>query len=145
MNTHIDPRELKRCAYTNIRRVDRLVARFYDRMLAPAGVSAAQFALLATLVAAAPVTVNRLAKILVMDRTTLTRNLSLLNRRQFIRYQEGTDRRMRMIFLTREGQEAFDATLPLWRQGQGKIERDFGNERFESLLAELAAIVELVR
>jgi DNA-binding MarR family transcriptional regulator len=114
-------------------------------MLAPAGVSAAQFALLATLVAAAPVTVNRLAKILVMDRTTLTRNLALLNRRQFIRYQEGTDRRMRMIFLTREGQEAFEATLPLWRQGQGKIERDFGSERFESLLAELAAIMELVR
>lgn len=146
MNKNIDPRELKRCAYTNIRRVDRQVARFYDKMLAPAGVSAAQFTLLATLVAVAPpVTINRLAKVLVMDRTTLTRNLSLLNRRRFIRYQEGTDRRTRVIFLTREGEEAFNATLPLWQQGQSKIERDFGNERFESLLAELAAVMKLVQ
>ena len=144
MSKQVDTSVLLRCTYTNIRRVDRAVARFYDEALAPCGISTAQFALLATLIEVHPVTINRLAAITIVDRTTLTRNLALLTRKHLVRCEEGTDRRERLVHLTEEGEQMFYATLPSWQQAQTQIEQAFGLERFEALLAELAKIMDLV-
>src|SRR5712691_9492548 len=90
------------CICFNIRRTDRVLTQFYDEMLAPSGLSAPQFGLLATIVQVAPVTINHLAEIMNMDRTTLTRNLDLLVKQHLVQNEEGEDRRMRLVLLTEE-------------------------------------------
>src|SRR5713226_7185668 len=82
------------CACANLRKATRATTQLYDAMLRPSGLRATQFTLLVAtrLIHTAPVT--RLAKELGMDRTTLTRNLRLLERQGLIRVRPGRDRRV---------------------------------------------------
>lgn len=141
MSDQFTTSEARRCACATIRRTDRVLTQFYDEMLAPSGLYVTQFTTLATLAEAAPITINRLAELLVMDRTTLTRNLELLTKQHLVRIEEGQDRRMRLVFLTQEGEQALRRAWPLWQEAQARIERALGRERFEGLLTDLSAVL----
>ena len=142
MSDQFTTSEARRCACGNIRRTDRVLSQFYDEILAPSGLYVTQFTTLATLAeAAAPISINHLAELLVMDRTTLTRNLELLRKQHLVRIEEGQDRRMRLVFLTQEGEQALRRAWPLWQEAQARIERALGRERFEGLLADLSAVL----
>jgi DNA-binding MarR family transcriptional regulator len=140
MNDQIDTTAVLRCACANIRQTNRVITQFYDEILAPSGIYITQFALLATLAEVAPIPINRLAEIMVIDRTTLTRNLDLLNKQHLVRSEEGEDRRVRLVLLTPEGEQALKLAWPLWQEAQTCIERAFGRERLDTLLAELLAV-----
>src|SRR2546426_35337 len=141
----LDTSAVRRCACANIRRTDRVITQFYDEVLAPSGLNAPQFALLATLAEVAPITIRRLAEIMVMDRTTLTRNLKLLIKEHLVRGEEGEDRRRRLAFLTQEGEQALQRAWPLWQEAQARFEQALGRERFDALLTELSAVRVLAR
>jgi len=140
MSDQIDTSAARRCACANIRRTDRVITQFYDEMLAPSGLNAPQFGLLATLAEAAPVTIHRLAQIMDIDRTTLTRNLEVLAKQHLVRNEEGEDRRMRLVQLSQEGEQALKRAWPLWQEAQARIERALGRERLDALLTELSAV-----
>ncbi len=140
MSDQIDTSAARRCACANIRRTDRVITQFYDEMLAPSGLNAPQFGLLATLAEAAPVTIHRLAEIMDIDRTTLTRNLEVLAKQHLVRNEEGEDRRMRLVQLSQEGEQALRRAWPLWQEAQARIERVLGRERLDALLTELSAV-----
>jgi DNA-binding MarR family transcriptional regulator len=141
MSDQFTTSEARRCACATIRRTDRVITQFYDEILAPSGLYVTQFTTLATLAEAAPITINRLAELLVMDRTTLTRNLELLTKQHLVRIEEGQDRRIRLVFLTQEGEQALRRAWPLWQEAQARIERALGRERFEGLLTDLSAVL----
>jgi len=141
MSDQIAINEVRRCACATIRRTDRVLTQFYDEILAPSGLYITQFTLLAALSQAAPVTLKRLAGILVMDRTTLTRNLEVLAKQHLVRIEEGEDRRTRLVHLTQEGEQALRRAWPLWQEAQAGIEHALGRERFEGLLTDLSAVV----
>jgi DNA-binding MarR family transcriptional regulator len=140
MSDQLDTSAARRCAVTNIRRTDRVLTQFYDEILAPSGLNAPQFGLLATLAEVAPITIHRLAQIMDMDRTTLTRNLKLLRKQHLVHSGEGEDRRMRLVQLSKEGEQALRRAWPLWQEAQARIERALGRERLEALLTELSAV-----
>ncbi len=141
MKDQLDISPVQRCAWSHIRRTDRVITQFYDRCLAPSGLSTSQFMLLATLSMAAPVTINRLAEVMDIDRTTLTRNLEMLDKQHLVQSQEVEgDRRMRRVLLTQEGEQIFRRALPLWQTAQTQIEQTLGWQRFNTLLTELSAI-----
>ncbi len=114
-----------------LRRTDRVLTRFSDEVLAPSGLSAPQCGLLGTLAQVAPVTITRLAELMDMDRTTLTRNLDLLIKQRLVQSWKGKDQRMRLVHLTDEGHQALRQAWPLWEEVQARIERALGRERFE--------------
>jgi DNA-binding MarR family transcriptional regulator len=140
MSDQINISEVLRCACATVRRTDRVLTQFYDEILAPSGLYITQFTLLATLSQAAPVTINRLAEIMDMDRTTLSRNLEVLAKQHMVRIEEGEDRRTRQVQLTQEGEQALRRALPLWQEAQARIEHALGRERFDGLLTELSAV-----
>jgi len=140
MSDQIDTSAARRCACANIRRTHRVITQFYDEMLAPSGLNAPQFGLLATLAEAAPVTIHRLAQIMDIDRTTLTRNLEVLAKQHLVRNEEGEDRRMRLVQLSQEGEQALKRAWPLWQEAQARIERVLGRERLDALLTELSTV-----
>jgi DNA-binding MarR family transcriptional regulator len=139
----IDTMSVRNCACAQIRRMDRAITQFYDQALASSGLHITQFTLLATLSEAGPVNVNRLAELLSMDRTTLTRNLEPLTRQGFVSSQEGEDRRVRLIMLTEEGKAVLARALPHWQEAQSRIVQGLGQERFRSLLIEFSALIQL--
>ena len=92
-----------------------------------------------------PVTVTRPADATVTDRTTLTRNLKLLEKRGLIRVQMGNDRREREVTLTARGREALASGLPLWQKAQTRVVQGLGEERWNALRKGLSAVVSLAR
>lgn len=136
---------VRRCACANIRRTDRVITQLYDEHLAPSGLNGTQFALLVTLTDVAPITINSLAEIMMLDRTTLTRNLEVLIKQQMVERREGKDRRMRLVQPTEVGKQALEQAWPLWEKVQAKIEGALGRDRYDALLAELATVRELAQ
>jgi len=127
------------CACAKLRKATRATSQLYDATLRPSGLRATQFTLLVAtrLIHTAPVT--RLAKELGMDRTTLTRNLSLLERQGLIRIRPGRDRRVREVVLTERGHEALARAVPLWRRAQARVARALGGARLRRLQSDLTA------
>ena len=131
------------CACFNLRKVTRAVTQLYDEMLRPAGLRVTQFSLLVAVRMAGPVGVMRLAEITVMDRTTLTRNLELLQKQGLIEVTAGADRRSRIVTITAEGNGAIAEALPFWKKAQSHVVNSLGQERWADMLTDLGELVAL--
>lgn len=131
------------CACFGLRKVTRAVTQLYDRILEPADIRATQFTLLVTLSSSAGKTLTEMAEDLVMDRTTLTRNLKPLEKAGYITIVRLSDRRSKGYTLTDKGKQAIDKGVPLWKKAQQQIVGQLGSERYNRLLNELQAVRNL--
>jgi DNA-binding MarR family transcriptional regulator len=128
------------CLCTNLRMATRAITRRYDRALAEFGVRTTQYSILARLVLDGPDTVSHLAARLVLDRTSLGRELRTLERHGLIRVEAGQDRRERCACATTEGERRFRAAQPAHRAVQGELLDELGDERLPDLVRELRAL-----
>jgi DNA-binding MarR family transcriptional regulator len=126
-----------------LRKVTRAVTQLYDELLRPAGLRVTQFSLLVAVRMAGPVGVTRLVELTVMDRTTLTRNLELLQKQGLIEVASGEDRRTRIVTLTAEGNAAIAEALPFWKKAQSHVVNSLGQERWADMLTDLREPVAL--
>src|SRR5258708_18083347 len=95
----------------------RHITQLYDQYLAPVGLRTTQFAIVAKLKRKAPLTINALASSMVMDRTTLGRNVQPLERDGLIVVETSvSDRRAKVLRLTRAGEKRLQAALIAWSQ-----------------------------
>ncbi len=133
------------CADINLRRAARAVTQMYDRFLAASDLQVTQFSLLVACAVAGPVPVTALAEKLVMDRTTLARNLKPLQTRGLVQVSAGDDRRVHVVALSERGYSALAKALPLWQEAQAQMVKGFGEPRLSSLLQDLSALVRLAR
>lgn len=131
------------CCCFSLRKVTRAVTQFYDRHLEPADIRATQFTLLLELSAATGKTLTEMAEGLVMDRTTLTRNLKPLEKAGFITTVKLTDRRSKGYALTERGREAIEKGVPLWRKAQQAIVGQLTDDRYKRILEELKVLRNL--
>jgi DNA-binding MarR family transcriptional regulator len=129
------------CACFNTRKAARALTQLYDEMLRPSGLRTTQFTLLMVLRGRGPTSINNLAEATVTDRTTLTRNLAILEGRGLVRIRPGEDARVRMVELTNAGDEAASAAYPLWQKAQAMVARRMGEDRLGRLLADLSRAV----
>jgi DNA-binding MarR family transcriptional regulator len=132
------------CTCFNLRKAARAVTQRFDEALKPSGLLATQFTILTAVAIAGAGTMTELAQILVMDRTTLTRNLKPLEREGLISIEPGQDKRVRIICLTAKGQNALAQALPLWKQVQNSVQQGLGQDKWTLLLAHLADTTALV-
>jgi DNA-binding MarR family transcriptional regulator len=128
------------CTCLAVRQAARRVTQFYDQHLAPTGLRTTQFSILAKLRRLGETSINELAAEMVMDRTTLGRNVLPLEREGLISIEPGrTDRRSKTVRLTPEGRKRLDEARERWRAAQVGFARAFGEERtvlLRSLLRE---------
>ena len=133
------------CACYNLRRAARATTRLYDEMLKPSGLRATQFSVLVAAKLRGPVTVAKLADLTVTERTTLTRNLTVLKNKGLIRIEPGSDRREHLVSITEAGVEALMAAEPLWEKAQAHIANGLGENRLGGVLKDLSEIISLTR
>ena len=131
------------CGCFNTRKAARAVTRFYDDILSPSGVKATQLTLLGAISISGPVRLTALADILALDKTTLTRNLKLLQAEGLVEITAGADRRVRVAALTTAGNDALERALPRWHEAQRRLVEKLGEERWRKLVADLAEIESL--
>lgn len=134
------------CLCLHVQRAARAVARRYDEILRPVGLTNGQFSLLMSLNRPQPPTMGEVSSVLAMDRTTLTANLKPLERRGLVAIKiDEADRRSRRLQLTEAGRELLRKALPLWEKGQAANKSLIPSKDFNRLLAELKALSELQR
>ena len=127
---------LEECTCLAVRQAARHVTQLYDRHLASAGLRTTQFSILARLRRHETMTINVLAEDMVMDRTTLGRNILPLERDGLISIKPGrADRRSKELRLTEAGRERLRAGVQSWRDAQREFATAFGNERTVGLRA----------
>lgn len=129
------------CNCLAVRQAARHITQFYDQFLAPSGLRTTQFSILAKLRRLGPLTINALADELVMDRTTLGRNMLPLEREGLIDIVPGKrDRRSKELQLSEAGAERLRAALKGWAQAQSQFEATFGSKRTKDLRALLHTV-----
>lgn len=110
------------------RRSARALSRLYDRHLAAAGLNASQFTILSILERHPGVKIADLAKIMVMERTTLVRALKPLQAAGFIGSETGEHGALRLSASAAGLKKIADAT-PHWKRAQAEFEAAFGSDR----------------
>jgi DNA-binding MarR family transcriptional regulator len=109
------------CAFANVRMLGRIVGAFYDEMLRPSDLRAAQVALLWAIAATEPVDQKALGRITETDQTTLSRTVENLRASGLVAVGTGVDRRTRLIRLSPQGRRAFARALPYWQDAQARL------------------------
>jgi DNA-binding MarR family transcriptional regulator len=109
------------CSCLAARRIARAMTRAYDEALAPSGVRITELTMLVAGGVAPDAPLSRLAEVLSLDRTTLTRDLKRLEDRGLLHVVPGEDRRSRVVRLTEEGRAVLAAAFPRWRAAQERL------------------------
>jgi len=129
------------CNCLVVRQAARHITQFYDQLLTPSGLRTTQFSILAKLRRLGPMTINALAAEMVMDRTTLGRNILPLERDGLIAVEQGSrDRRSKELRVTETGEARFRAGMKGWVQAQREFEKAFGAKRTADMRALLHAV-----
>lgn len=138
------------CLCFRARRVSRALTRMYDEALRPLGIHATQLTLLnaIAMVAGRGGAMGRLADVLAMDGTTLSRNLRPLEKAGLVRIERlPADRRVRVARLTPGGERLVADALPLWRRAHERVVAALGaeaaaelKERFDATAAAAASV-----
>jgi DNA-binding MarR family transcriptional regulator len=114
------------CNCLALRQAARHVTQIYDSHLSSEGLRTTQYSILAKLNRLGPLSINELAKSMVMDRTTLGRAIRPLERDRLLMIAAGDDGRTRSLRLTAKGEARLKAAAPKWRAAQKEFETAFG-------------------
>ena len=107
-----------------MQRAARALARRFDEVLRPFGLTNGQFSLLMSLNRPEPPSMGPVASLLAMDRTTLTAALKPLERRGLVKVlRDQSDRRTRILKLTDNGRNLLARALPLWKRTHDEVEQ----------------------
>jgi DNA-binding MarR family transcriptional regulator len=120
------------------RQAARKITRLYDGYMQKSGIRATQFTILSQLLLRGEMPIGKLAGILGMERTTLTRNLTLPEARKWISIKAGDDPRSRLVGITAQGRATVRRGFPFWAQAQAQVGKLLGAEG-QSALKTLAA------
>ena len=122
------------CACTRVRRAARVVTHLYDEALMNTGLSIAQFALLRAVGRLEAPNLSELAEEMALDRSTLGRNVLVLQRKRLLDVTDGDDLRARRITITARAQRLVNSCLPLWQEAQDTVEARLGKSGVATLL-----------
>ncbi len=128
--------EEKDCACRNLRMASRVITQLYDVALAPTGLSAGQFSMLHEIACRKEgISVSQLAKATMMDQTTATRNLSVLEKREWILIQPAQkDGRKKIVQISDRGRHVLKEARPYWESMQEQVNVKLGEASFRTLL-----------
>jgi DNA-binding MarR family transcriptional regulator len=128
------------CACRRLRGAARAITRLYDDALRPTGLRTTQFTLLVAATLRGEATISDLADRLALERTSLTRELKLLEERGLVSVTEGEDRRARVVKVTTAGQRALAAAYPRWREAQARVLERTDQTAWGELAGRIAAL-----
>ena len=121
------------CLALRIRRMSRIITRFYDDALRPLGITASQFTLLTTLAKRDSITAVEIGHALDIEKSTLSRNLKRLLALGHMTMDPPAGRRGRGLHLTMQGKTVIKDAFPVWRSAQMRAESVMGAESREIL------------
>lgn len=130
------------CVCFSLRKVSRAVSQVYAREIGPYSTfNGTQYTLASVIAAMQPVNFNDLALYTYSDKTTIARNLKVLEKSGLVKFSVGVDKRQKMVALTTKGEEALVKAYPHWQQTQQRIKDIMGKHKVDQLLEDLAMVL----
>jgi DNA-binding MarR family transcriptional regulator len=129
------------CACHKVRMAARAVTRAYDDALRPLGLRATQLAVLVAIAVEGAMSITALAKFMIMDRSTLTRNLRPLEEEGLVAVGLEGWRRSRTLEVTEKGRSRLAEALPLWKHAQETLRRKLGEQNWANLHSDLDQLI----
>jgi DNA-binding MarR family transcriptional regulator len=133
------------CACSNFRKASRALTQLFDHALQPSGLRSTQLIILLEIAIARSTTVPQLARRLVMDPSTLSRNLKLITEQGWIKSNSDRKGRSQAVRLTRRGLIAVQKAVPLWERAQNGFANELGKRRWRALHSDLSAAIAIAR
>jgi DNA-binding MarR family transcriptional regulator len=133
------------CACFNFRKASRSVTQLFDQILAPIGLRSTQLTILVAAQVLGPCGLARLARELVMDRSTITRNIHPLVTQGLLQVTGKSGRGGKSVQITKEGQQALISALPYWKEAQGQLLERMGKDRLDRVMVDLGNVVDATR
>ncbi|MBO3759268.1 MarR family transcriptional regulator [Ciceribacter sp. L1K22] len=126
------------CLCLHAQRAARVLARRFDVALKSLGLTNQQFSLMMSLNRPKPPSMAPVARLLAMDRTTLTAALKPLTSRGWVAVDpDPEDRRGKLLKLTSAGMAVLSAALPIWTDTHREIEAELSSGNPDSLRRDL--------
>jgi DNA-binding MarR family transcriptional regulator len=115
------------CLAVRVRLISRTLTSVYDGALDGHGLTIAQVNLLAALGKVGPCAPATLGEVLQLERSTVSRNLTVLLRHGWIEAVSSDAKGIREVALTAAGRSKIESVLPDWRQAQEQASRILGS------------------
>lgn len=131
------------CPCLSLRQASRMVAQLFDEALIPVELLSTQLPVLVLVSLHQPLTITRLASLLVMDRTTLTRVMKPLFSRGLIKTTTSRDKRKSLLQITPKGIEVLEEAYPLWKKTQRQIVGGLGDDQWKIVREKLGRVVQI--
>lgn len=129
------------CNNLALRQAARQVSQLYDRYMAEVGLRGTQYSILSKLNRIGPMPIGKLADVLVIERTALSRAIGPLERDGLVTVGEGPNKRTRRVALTAAGEAKFRVAQVQWRKAQKVFENAFGADNAASLRTTLRRVI----
>ena len=133
MSVDPDLLETTRCLCLASRRAARAITRQFDRALRAHDIKATQFTLLAALALKGSQSISELAEFIGAERTTLTRNLAVVEGHSHVSIRPGSDARSRVVSITANGRQTLRRAFPAWRKVQEGLTETIGQQAADNL------------
>lgn len=132
------------CLGLNVRLAARRITGFLEARMKDAGLSVAQFGLMAHIAAARDDTIGGLAVRFGLDQSTLSRNLRTLERAGLVEIVIAeADLRRRAVWLTEQGALRLEATIPVWRSANAALSTMVGSRQVLRLVRSTSALTSV--
>ena len=133
----------QQCAGFNLRRASRAVTQAFDDVFSEVGLRSTQFIVLLMAAVQDSPSIAQLARELVLDPSTLTRNLRPLINQDLIQLTSAGGR-AKQVRLTPTGRTVLREAIELWKDAQAEFVDEFGQDRWNRLRKELSAVLDAV-
>lgn len=117
---------MSRCYCALLRKATRRVTSLYDDALQPIGINLAQFSLLRHIERDEPISMTELGRKIELERSTISRNVKVLEGMGLVETGSGKDQREAVVELTENGRRILEDGAPLWQGAQDRIEAQLG-------------------
>lgn len=124
---------MSRCYCALLRKATRRVTSLYDDALQPLGINLAQFSLLRHIERGEPISMTELGRKIELERSTVSRNVKVLEGMGLVLAGTGTDQREAVVALTEKGRQILADGDPFWQDAQDKIEARLGTDAAATL------------
>jgi DNA-binding MarR family transcriptional regulator len=124
----------RECIAVRVRLINRVISALYDEALRPFGLRISQANILVAVANMPEARPAHVARILRIEKSTLSRDLDLLKRNGWLQSDPPTGGPNQTVGLTREGKRLLTRIKPSWERAQAKAKLLLGDDGAAALL-----------
>jgi len=114
------------------RRTSRAVSNFFNAQMKPLDLNVAQFGLLATVARLPGRSLSAIGESMLLDESTLARNLAVLEKRGLIASEGGRGRGGKQVSLSAEGETLFVDAARIWKRANIRLAAEMPPDQVEA-------------